>query len=580
MPITLTTDQIKASWLADKPVRDALERRARYYAGQQAILEKTGTRHDGHAYNKVVANWTEILVNRHVGFLTSKPFAVTVADGAKPEARKARDNYAEVAADNNLEAVDARLDRYSLLYGYGVEVHSLEDGVIGITDYDPRHWCFILNENGVPAIAIHRIEIAKGTVYEDQLTDEPVTLWWLYGADRITAYKEQKDGLKQISETAHHYGRLPVFRWAITPDLTPLITDHFITLQDGYNKALSLHLDDVEADIDSLLLMTGFSPGELLVEDENGKTKLQQMRENKAILLPDKESTAAFITRGLPFDKTEFTLTLLRRLIHVTGAAPDIEEIVGTTGATSGIALRLQFQAMVERAGEFAKYVQASIKDQRVDLLNRIWGFQKKPLLEDFDVTVTFTIPANEIETWQNIGQLAPLLSRLDQARLVPSIADPTAAIEAKEAEEADVGGGGVEPLNGAQVTAIVTVLDAQARGAINAEAAGAAIRGAFPQLSPDLIDAMTAGVMPLAGQVTVPGGEVTEGAAGGAQAAEAAALAEQARSPDQLIAQAEEGLEDEMAAILAETGITLSPAELRQIIEELLKFVKRMAKR
>ena len=131
----------------------------------------------------------------------------------------------------------------------------------------------------------------------------------------------------------------------------------------------------------------------------------------------------------------DFTLRTLRANLHTESAAPDLDEIVGTSGATSGIALCLKFQAMIEVAGEFAKYIQASLRE-RITLLNRIWRLQGRPVLSDYDVTVPLNPPANETEIWQNIGALEPLLSRLDRLRLIPSVADPHAALEAKVAEE------------------------------------------------------------------------------------------------------------------------------------------------
>jgi hypothetical protein len=91
---------------------------------------------------------------------------------------------------------------------------------------------------------------------------------------------------------------------------------------------------------------------------------------------------------------------------------------------------------MIERAMGWSKYIRMSL-ECRVERLNRIWGIRNMPTLEDYDVKVTYEVPVNEIEIWQNIGALEPLLSRLDMARLVPSIEDPQAAIEAKEAEVA-----------------------------------------------------------------------------------------------------------------------------------------------
>lgn len=427
------------TWERGRGWRNWADKRAAYYKGQQAILEKRGVRTDGKDYNKAVMNWIDIFVNRFVGFLGNKAFAVSVDDATDgKEAASAADNYAEVYEDQGLDGKDSLELRYSLLYGYAVEVvgYDSDDSKPLIDVYDPREWYFIEDENGVAVEAVRRMEVAEGTVLDGELQEKESVRWWVYDTDAVNVYDGDKNPVKNSELSgAHEFGVLPVFRWSISEGREGLISDSILNLQDRFNDMLSAHLDDVETDIDSLLKLQGVSPDEWVrVDAETGKTIGQIVKEQGAICLQDSNSNAEFVNRGFSYDKMEFTLAGLRELLHTSAGVPDLEEIVGATGNTSGIALKLRFQQMIERAGEFATHISRSIR-RRIDILNFIWSVKNMPELEDYTVTVSYEIPVNETEIWQSVGSLDPYLSAKDILRLIPSVKDPDRALENKKRE-------------------------------------------------------------------------------------------------------------------------------------------------
>jgi len=438
-----------------------MQRRYNYNVGRQDILLKGGNRKDGKQYNRVVMNWIDAILSRHVGFVTGRPINVSVPDDAPDEAIQALEEYDVIRNDNDLDAMDSELFHDALLYGYGVEVHSYDGERIVIESYDPREWLFLLDADEVEIAAIRRLQLNAGTVYEDAVLADDVVLWWLYSDTEIVEYKEsipnpalrtstpggvpvvgqpamETTGLEETGRTRHEYGTLPVFRWTVDPEYAAFVTDSMMGLQDAYNNAISNHLDDLDTDIDALLAISGAAPGELTrVNPVSGQTQMAELRELGAIVFPDHETSAEFLVRNLSTEKIDYTVRLLRRLIFSSAALPDLDEMVGATGQTSGIALQLQFQGQIERAAAWSKYIAQSFED-RIERLNRIWQAKNMPVLEDYTVRLSYEIPVNEIEIWQNIEALEPLLSRRDRAKLVPSIEDPEAAIAAKEAETAD----------------------------------------------------------------------------------------------------------------------------------------------
>lgn len=150
---------------------------------------------------------------------------------------------------------------------------------------------------------------------------------------------------------------------------------------------------------------------------------------------------------------------------------------------------------------------------RRVELLNRIWAATNQPTLDDWDISLSVSLPANETEIWTSIESLEPLLSRIDRARLVPSITDPDQAIANKEREEAEQG------------------------------AAQGAERGA--------------------------------GAGLGAVGENAADLAARSRTQDELIERSTGSMQTALTARLRGAGVRLSKAEMGKVIERLAPLVK-----
>jgi len=534
MAIELSTEQIAALWDGDADARAVRQTALEYYEGKQAILQKTGERKDGRPYSKTVMNWVSLLVDRQVGFNLGKAIDVGIPNDAEADQETALEQYIGVHKTSDLDSVDMELFRAALIAGYGVELHSYDGQKPKITSYSPLEWVFAFDSEGAIQVAVRRLELASGTIYKGEYLVEGVVLWYVYNTDTLTVYRSSASGSQhsqvqfkvEVEANQHFYGRVPVVRFFVTQGYLAFVSPAFIGLQDAYNTTLSLLLDDNEADIDSMLALYGLNADQLTKKDpEGGESAFQKMRRLGALVFPDKDSSAEFITKGLSTEKPAFTEKQLRQDIHDTGRAPDLSEMVGSTGATSGIALKLKFQAMVEAAQGFAKFVELSVKE-RIVLLNTIWEFRKEPALKDFEVKLNISLPANETEIWKSIGFLESLLSRLDRARLVPSIENPEQAISNKETEEAE------------QVEKDQAV--AGQPGAGTAEALNAEQPAGF--LSPGIQAATLAAV----------GGDM-EG----------------------VIEISEEGMADQVAAILAVEGIRVTPDILARIVEDLLELMR-----
>jgi hypothetical protein len=118
---------------------------------------------------------------------------------------------------------------------------------------------------------------------------------------------------------------------------------------------------------------------------------------------------------------------------------PDVNEIVGTTGQTSGIALKLMFTPMHERAEDMIVLLKQALR-KRIKLLNAIASKRSQQTIENYLIQIQFRIPVNRIEEWANISKLENVVSHQTMLKLLTDIEDPASEMEAIKNETEEQG--------------------------------------------------------------------------------------------------------------------------------------------
>ena len=444
----LTTEQIDTLWDDNQAVRTDMSKRSNYYEGKHDICGKNLEYSGGGAKSERVTNWIRTIIDRHVGALTDMPWQVTkrdmgggpvgaegVDDGtdgtSEPEAVDASgvELYADIARDQGLDATDGDLLHDALLYGVGVEVHSFDstaDQKIQITRYDPRDWVMVYDGDGGLCAAINRVTLASGTVYEDKVLDGELELQTVYTDATIAQYSRAKDKegkrsgweLKNNGPHPHFYGAVPVVDWTVTHDGDSFISDALLGQNNEYNEIDSTSGDQIRLEASALLKTWGIDPSWI-------KEHAQDIKDLGILPFGDKSTEdAGYIERRFDTERVESRLERTRQHIHAMGAIPDVQQIVGTSGATSGIALKLMFTPMQQTAGRFIARIRQCLR-KRIDLINAMAGKASATAIANYNTVVAFSIPVNNIETWQHIGALEGLVSNRTRLELLPDIDDP-----------------------------------------------------------------------------------------------------------------------------------------------------------
>jgi len=503
----LTSDQLDTLWNARESDRADMSKRQDYYDGKHAIVGQDEQYVDGHDKSEVVSNWCQYIVNRFVGALTSMPYQLSrdnplgetdegqltedeVAErDAQIEAEKwGIEYYGEIAVDNNLEALDGENLRNALIHGYGVEVHSFatdsDEGEVRITSYDPREWVLVRDTNGVLQIAIRQVTLDANTVYNGELLDDELKIRTVYYADQYETFKYvdedgQKGKWEVIERQTHHYGQVPVVEWRINEQRKSILTDAIISQVDAYNAADSQSGDELTQASDALLVLKGLSADWI---EQNAAT----IRQKRVLPLEDTEnSDAKYLSKTLEADRFGKRLERTRAHIHMMGEVPDVNQIVGTTGATSGIALKLMFTPMQEAASGMIAWLKKCMRD-RVNLINAMSAKQtNRSEISNYVVGIQFQIPVNRIEEWQYIGSLDGIVSARTKLELLHDINDPERELQALAFEQKsqlpELEGPEAIAANERKVAETAVSMEAKAQEMI--ESIGASVRDAMERL-------------------------------------------------------------------------------------------------
>jgi len=214
--------------------------------------------------------------------------------------------------------------------------------------------------------------------------------------------------------------------WRATDDRESMLSDALLRQIDEYDDIDSLSGDDIRNVSDALLKIKGIS-GSWIKENEDAILRM------RVLPLPD-DADAEYLSKSTDTQRVADRLTRCREAIHTMGCVPDIHQVTGATGSTSGIALKLKFMPMQQRAEAMFKQLQKSLR-KRIDVLNSITSKATKTKIENYQIIMQFNMPVNRIEEWANIGALTDIVTHRTQLELLSDIDDADSELKGLEDE-------------------------------------------------------------------------------------------------------------------------------------------------
>ncbi len=436
MALEMTSAQLNDFWEDHSEWRSFQRRVWRYYKGEHDIVGKEETYVDGSLKAERVTNWIKYAASLYTGTLTSTPWQLVSIEDGKGE--EGNDFYSELSVKENLDAINSEVFLRAYLQGYCPELHTFRanPGEILINSGEPTEWLPLYDgQSGDLSGAINRIEIEAGTVWENEYRESGITFMTFFSESRIVVWRkggEDSDEWILVADVAHFYGKVPVVFWQIDEGRDSQIDDAIIGQNDEYNEIDSASGDDIRMDTDSVLVMPGLDISWI-------QTNIETIRDLRVLPWPGSESgnmAPYYLTRGNSSQRVNEKLKRVREHLHVMLEVPDFESIVGATGITSGIALKLKFLPMILKSSRMMVHIRASLM-RRVDLINAISSKIKGALIENVKPNIQFTLPVSRTEEWQAIGSRVGIVSHMKILELLTDVDDPVKEMERLQKEQA-----------------------------------------------------------------------------------------------------------------------------------------------
>ncbi len=299
-----------------------------YYEGRSAITQRT--RAEGLPNNKIAHPYARYITQVATGYLVGQPVAYSSETDA--------DMLATITAAYemcNMPSVDLENARNMSICGRGVEyVHVEADSMLPVACALKPEQAFVVYDDTHEAKPLFGVYFAPKYGIDGKMSGYRL---WVTGKERIDQYETVSLEAKQltlIAQTDHYFGDVPIVEYWNDEDERGDF-EWVIPLIDAYDKLESDRVNDKEQLVDRLLLLTGCT----LETDDRGRKPWQQLREDKALCLPDTDAKAEYLYNSMDESGTEVLRTAIVSDIHKMSMIPDLTDKDFAQNA-SGVAMK------------------------------------------------------------------------------------------------------------------------------------------------------------------------------------------------------------------------------------------------
>jgi len=429
--LNLSADEIKKMWADGAGDRRKMTLRRNYYDGEATAAELLLNRMDRRTKTVIRSQWIKQIVDFHTSFLVGQPVSYSTAGDDKA----ALDAWIGLVRDSGLHLLDERNTADAILYGRSVELVGFNGQAPVFQHFDPSSWAMIYDGDRL-AGAIYHLDVPASTYFEGEIQKEPRSIFWTYDDTTIARYEDLGvKGLVAVGKPkAHNLGAIPVidYRFGRKPFVGPALINEV----DVWAVLRGAMVDDVKYCVDALLMLKNVSMDKLLEEDDAGVTLFARLQA-LGILPLESEADASYLSRVVDTKKFEYAIGQVRQTIHEIGCMPDLDTKVQPTGTVGSQTLEMFFQAAIQRASSFKRYLEKGLR-QRIDLVNAIWSRLNKPTLQSVDIRIEPNLPKNDLAMMQYMSGLDGVLAKKDQIKLFSFVTNPDQAYANLMAERAE----------------------------------------------------------------------------------------------------------------------------------------------
>lgn len=410
---------------------ERMKKLAEAYASNPPIKARSTIK--GMPNNKLVHNYGRYIVAVSSGYLVGNPVTYQSEDNI--------DDLASAYQAADVESVDAELAKDAALYGKGVELcFADEDARPQTAALDPMS-AFVVYDNDIANTPIMGIRYYDSIGANGKKEASEIVV---YTDAEILTYKG-KDTTKAAESTPlsepHFFGGVPMVEYWNNDDETGDF-EHVQSLIDAYDLLQSDRVNDKEQLVQAILVLTG---ARLEVESDThnddgtlktrGRTPGEQLRQDKMLMLPDKDAEAYYLTKNLSEADVEILKDSIKSDIHKFSMVPDLSD-VNFAGNASGVAMRYKLFGLEQLTKVKERWFKEALRER----LRRFAYFLQVKGAKTIDpdaVKIIFkrALPANEFELAQMVAALNRMVPQEILLGQLPFIEDATEAAKLLEEE-------------------------------------------------------------------------------------------------------------------------------------------------
>ena len=224
------------------------------------------------------------------------------------------------------------------------------------------------------------------------------------GENRIAEYRAAElcgGAYQPVSDQPHYFGGVPLVEYWNDEDERGDF-EWVLPLIDAYDALESDRVNDKEQFVNALLVLTGCT----LETDERGREPWRQLREDKALCLPDSQAKAEYLAKQMNEADVEVLRRALAGDIHKLSMVPDLSDESFAANA-SGVAMRYKLWGLEQLVNVKQRWFIEGLR-QRLTLFAHYMELRGYPPLDaaKVEIALTRSMPANLLEQAQ-IAKLA-----------------------------------------------------------------------------------------------------------------------------------------------------------------------------
>ena len=364
----------------------------KYYRGESDITGRE--RAKGLPNNKIAHPFARYIVSVATGYLIGQPVSYS-ADDQDAALQPITDAFDKCF----IASVDAENARHASIYGRAVEyVHASEmaEQVLPCSVSLPPEQAFVVYDDDYHNMPLFGVYYTPETT-EDGSQDG----WrvWIMGANSVRECRMPDLGgtaVQIVNETAHYFGDVPMVEYWNDEDERGDF-EWVISLIDAYDKLESDRVNDKEQFVDKLLVLTGC----VLETDKDGREPWQQLREDKALCLPDNTASAQYLQGALTESDVEVLRSALQADIHKMAMVPDLSDKDFAYNA-SGVAMKYKLWGLEQMTSVKEQWFIEGLKT-RLRLFANFSAVKGHPRLDVDTVRISMqrAMPENLLENAQ-----------------------------------------------------------------------------------------------------------------------------------------------------------------------------------